>query len=66
MVSVLRVCYCRLSACLTPSPTASLIRGRGEILEEAVSQRRHQQINKQATLNDGANFQKEIAKRLVK
>ncbi|XP_037091898.1 ADP-ribosylation factor-like protein 6-interacting protein 4 isoform X2 [Pollicipes pollicipes] len=43
-----------------------LVRGRGEILEEAVSRQRHQQINREATRNDGASFQKEMAKRLAR
>ena len=61
------LCRLPLTACCMAVPVCSgrLIRGRGEIVEEVVSQRRHQQINKQATLNDGAHFQKEMARRLV-
>ena len=35
-------------------------------MEEVVSQSRHQQINKQATQSDGAHFQRELARRLVR
>ncbi|KAG8456055.1 hypothetical protein GDO86_002017 [Hymenochirus boettgeri] len=34
-----------------------LIKGDGEVLEEIVSKERHQEINKQATKNDGLAFQ---------
>ena len=34
-----------------------LIKGDGEILEEIVSQKRHMEINKQATQGDGKFFQ---------
>lgn len=34
-----------------------LIKGDGEILEEMVTRDRHMQINKDATRNDGHNYQ---------
>merc|ERR1712183_138682 len=41
-----------------------LVKGSGEILEECVSKERQQAINKQATLADGQNFQKDLSKKL--
>jgi len=43
-----------------------LIRGTGEIIEEPVSRARQKQINRQATLADGAYFQQVIQKGLRK
>lgn len=40
-----------------------LIKGTGEVLEEIVSEDRHREINKQATLMDGAAFQNALGLR---
>jgi len=39
-----------------------LIRGSGEVIEEIVSKRAHEQINKAATLGDGASFARHISR----
>merc|ERR1711915_1085177 len=41
-----------------------LVKGTGEILEECVSRERQQAINKQATLADGASFQRSLKNQL--
>jgi len=41
-----------------------LVRGGGEIMEECVSRDRQREINRQATLGDGASFQRDIKSRL--
>lgn len=38
-----------------------LIKGDGEVLEEIVSKERHREINRQATVGDGAFFQAKLA-----
>ena len=41
-----------------------LVKGGGEILEECVSKERQREINRQATVGDGAAFQRDIKSRL--
>jgi len=41
-----------------------LVKGTGEILEECVSRERQQAINKQATLADGASFQRSLTSQM--
>ncbi|XP_028169104.1 ADP-ribosylation factor-like protein 6-interacting protein 4 [Ostrinia nubilalis] len=43
-----------------------LIKGDGEVLEEIVSRDRHKQINRQATLADGAFFQSQTIEKKFK